>query len=167
MITQLTVRKAHIAEAARLGMLAHKAWERDLMGFFTDGGNWRRQMATDLVLYCVGATGDIVVADRQGEAIGWGARERNYIPYLWVTPGWQGRGTGSQILGRLEQDMAASGFASCVLDTLAAHKRAIRFYAGHGYKITQKGEMPTRTGGQRIEKVRMVKVLATAGTGGH
>jgi len=114
MITQLTVRKAHIAEAARLGTLAHKAWERDLMGFFTDGGNWRRQMATDLVLYCIGAAGDIVVADRQGEVIGWGARERNYIPYLWVTPGWQGRGTGSP------------GFGACACRWLPAGEQAPR-----------------------------------------
>jgi [ribosomal protein S18]-alanine N-acetyltransferase len=166
MVAQLTLRHAHIAEAARLGMLAHSAWRGSLMAFFANGEACSARMASDLVLYCVGATEDMVVADREGIGVGWGARERNYIPYLWVLPGLQGNGIGSVLLARLEDDMAASGFDRSVLDTLARHERAIRFYNDHGYEITQRGEMPTRAGGQRIEKVRMVKVLASATTDG-
>lgn len=160
MVAQLTLRPAHIAETARLGMLAFDAWEASLMRFFRDGRLRREKMKAELVLYCIGALERLTVAEKEGELAGWAAREANYVPYIWVGPATQGEGIGSTLLFQLEADMAASGHRRAVLDTIAAHADAIRFYERAGYEITQRGQSFTRTGQMSVEKVRMVKPLA-------
>ncbi|MEX0627062.1 MAG: GNAT family N-acetyltransferase [Cucumibacter sp.] len=159
MVAQLTLRPAHIAETARLGMLAYRGWEASLMGFFPDGKLSREKMKVELVLYCIGALERLTVAEKDGELAGWAAREANYVPYLWIAPTMQREGIGSTLLFQLEADMIAAGHRRAVLDTIAAHEAAIRFYQRAGYEIVQRGQSLTRTGRMSVEKVRLIKVL--------
>lgn len=167
MVAQLTLRPAHIAETARLGMLAFRGWETSLMRFFPDGKLNRKDMQSQLVLYCIGALERIVVAEKDGELAGWASREANYVPYLWVTPSMQGEGIGTSLLLHVEADMAVAGHRRAVLDTIAAHDDAIRFYQRAGYQITQRGQTLTRGGRMSVEKVRMTKPLVVKARESH
>ena len=162
MVAQLTLRQAHIAESARLGMVAFDSWQNSLMTYFPDGKLAREKMKTELVLYVIGALERLTVAEKDGEVAGWIAREANYVPYLWVAPTKQREGIGSSLLFQIEADMVAAGHRRSILDTVAAHEAAIRFYERAGYEIVQRGQSVTRTGRMSVEKVRLVKQLTVA-----
>jgi GNAT superfamily N-acetyltransferase len=69
------------------------------------------------------ACGGIVFVD---EAVG-------EIKRMWVHPSHRGRGLAGSLLGRLEQEIAATGRNRVVLDTNGVLLEAIAMYGRHGY----------------------------------
>ena len=56
------------------------------------------------------------------------------IKKMFVRPEWRGRGIGRQVLSRLEDQVAASGFRSVILETGIRNGAALALYAAMGYQ---------------------------------
>jgi ribosomal-protein-alanine N-acetyltransferase len=56
-----------------------------------------------------------------------------YIQTLEVHPGWRGRGTGAELLGRAEASARAAGAKTIGLHVDAENAAAIHLYEGQGY----------------------------------
>jgi ribosomal-protein-alanine N-acetyltransferase len=133
----MIIRKAVGSEAERLADIAFVAWERDLMPFLpgelTNRHAERRRLQ--------GAVHELldrtIVADVDGEAVGWCARARGraYIPYLFVAPESQNQGIGTLLLRRTESLLELEGAERVQLDTLSDNVRAVSFYQHQGYHI--------------------------------
>ncbi|RDE09819.1 GNAT family N-acetyltransferase [Pelagibacterium lacus] len=166
MLDPLTLRRASIAEADKLGRLGFAAWDssmRHIIDPETDAGIAAERAALELSfqLFCITATDAITVAEQDGVLVGWGAREpmSDYISDLWVAPEHQRKGIGRALLSVVEQDIFRAGHDVSVLETHAENGGAIRFYAREGYGIVWRGTKFSRMLGQRVEKVRMEKQL--------
>jgi [ribosomal protein S18]-alanine N-acetyltransferase len=165
MLEDLTLRKASIAEADRLGRLAFASWDSSMQQILrpeTDELDDERDgLLLSFQLFCINAGPSITVAERNGKVIGWAACEAMsaYISDLWVAPEFQRQGVGQLLLRRIEQDIFRAGYDVSVLETHAENGGAIRFYAREGYGIVWRGVKFSRMLGQRIEKVRMEKRL--------
>jgi GNAT superfamily N-acetyltransferase len=53
-----------------------------------------------------------------------------------VVPEWQGRGIAEKLLQSAEAELAGNGCAWVTLDTTEPLRRAMRFYAKHGYVVS-------------------------------
>lgn len=166
MLDNVTLRRASIAEASRLGHLAFAAWESSmehLVSAETEESALaeRHALLLGFQLFCINASHAITVAESAGELLGWGARGdmSAYISDLWVAPEYQRNGVGSALLSTVEQDIFRAGHDVSILETHAENGGAIRFYAREGYGIVWRGVKFSRLLGQRIEKVRMEKQL--------
>ncbi len=166
MLENLTLRRASIAEADRLGKLAFAAWDssmRQILRPETEAAleKEREGLLLSFQLFCISAGHAITVAEKGGQLTGWAACEpmSAYISDLWVAPQFQRQGVGQSLLGHIEQDIFRAGYDVSVLETHAENGGAIRFYAREGYEIVWRGIKFSRMLGQRIEKVRMEKRL--------
>ena len=96
-----------------------------------------------------------VVAEENGEIVGFGSLKNDQIKGLYVAPGHLRRGIGRRLLDRLE------GIAR-ERDTprlrLASSLTAVPFYAAHGYRVACHGQQRFFTGGQ-VACVFMDKAL--------
>jgi len=137
MASNMIIRKAILSEVETLADIGYVAWERDLMPFLNGTAaikqNERKRLSTavhDLL-------DRIIVAEIDGVAVGWCARQRGkaYIPYLFVTPLLQNHGIGTAILRRMESMLELQGADRVQLDTLADNVRAVNFYQHQGYQI--------------------------------
>jgi [ribosomal protein S18]-alanine N-acetyltransferase len=137
MASDMIIRKALPSEVETLADIGYVAWERDLMPFLNGTAanpqNERKRLST-----AVHELLDrIIVAEIDGVAVGWCARQRgkDYIPYLFVTPLLQNHGIGSALLRRMESMLELQGADRVQLDTLADNVRAVSFYQHQGYQI--------------------------------
>ncbi len=137
MASNMIIRKAILSEVETLADIGYVAWERDLMPFLNGPAaskqNERKRLSTavhDLL-------DRIIVAEIDGVAVGWCARQRGkaYIPYLFVTPLLQNHGIGTALLRRMESMLELQGADRVQLDTLADNVRAVTFYQHQGYQI--------------------------------
>jgi ribosomal-protein-alanine N-acetyltransferase len=166
MLEDLTLRKASIAEADRLGRLAFASWDSSMRQILRSESDEdlaveREGLLLSFQLFCINAGFAITVAERNAKPVGWAACEQMsaYISDMWVAPEFQRQGVGKLLLGRLEQDIFRAGYDASVLETHAENGGAIRFYAREGYEIVWRGVKFSRMLGQRVEKVRMEKRL--------
>lgn len=166
MLDHITLRRASIAEADRLGKLAFAAWDssmRHILATDSDAGVEADRQALLLAfqLFCINASHAITVAEEEGALIGWTARDAMsaYISDLWVDPAYQRHGVGLSLLHAIEHEIFKAGHDVAVLETHAENGGAIRFYVREGYEIVWRGIKFSRLLGQRIEKVRMEKQL--------
>ena len=152
-LVELTVRRAEASEVESLADLAYIAWERDLRPFLSGPAEKRRLSAAVHELL-----DRIIVADIDGVAVGWCGRARNraYVPYLFVTPSLQNQGIGTLLLRRMESLLELEGAERVQLDTLSDNVRAVSFYQHQGYQIlalkrqSQQGHDPETS--VRLEK---------------
>ena len=77
--------------------------------------------------------GKIRVLTADGEIIGTGSREKNHITRVYVLPEHEGKGYGSAIMDRLEEEIF-SEYDSCDLD---ASLPAALFYEHRGYRTAE------------------------------
>ena len=104
----------------------------------------------------------IVVAEREGVPVGWGAREHSdhLISDLWIDPDHQRLGAGNALMDALEADILAAGQAVAMLETHARNHAAIAFYRKRGYEIRWLSTKYSPPLDRDIEKVGMEKRLA-------
>ena len=133
----VVLRRADPAEAMELAAIGYAAWEGGILPLVREQAGMRQTQQRRLISYCSEAVNRITVADMNGEAVGWcgRARGRPYIPFLFVSPGLQGQGIGSQLLRRVEAMYELEGFGYVQLETPADHVRAVKFYERNGYNI--------------------------------
>ncbi len=158
MIAGVIIRKAVASEVETLADIGFVAWERDLRPFLSGVAASReneRRRLSNAVHELLDRT---IVADVDGVAVGWCARQRGrpYIPFLFVTPLLQNRGIGTLLLRRMESMLELEGADRVQLDTLADNVRAVSFYQQQGYQILalkREGRMgPDPETGVRLEK---------------
>lgn len=166
LLDQIILRRASIAEAARLGRLAFAAWESSMSHIIRSEtedqiADRREALLLGFQLFCINNSHSITVADRSGALVGWTAHDpmSAYISDLWVDPAFQRQELGRTLLHAAEQQIFRAGFDVSALETHAENGGAIRFYAREGYAIVWRGVKFSRLIGQRIEKVRMEKQL--------
>ena len=134
---EITVRKAVASEAESLVDMAMLAWERDLRPFLSGEAASRQNEKHRLGTAIHELFDRTIVAEIDGVPVGWCARARNrpYIPYLFVTPSLQNQGIGKLLLRRMESLLELEGNDRVQLDTLSDNVRAVNFYQHQGYRI--------------------------------
>jgi [ribosomal protein S18]-alanine N-acetyltransferase len=137
MTADIIIRKAMPEEADRLGDIAYEAWERGILPLLTEVPGMRHSEKRRLAIAVHEMLDRIIVAELEGIAVGWCSRARNraYIPFLFVTPEYQGHGIGSALLRRMESLLELEGEQRVLLETPADNVRAVRFYERQGYHI--------------------------------
>jgi ribosomal-protein-alanine N-acetyltransferase len=137
MASDLTIRKARADEIETLADIGFVAWERDLLPFLSGPAASRDSERRRLSAAVHELLDRIIVAEIDGVAVGWCARQRGkaYIPFLFVTPLLQNHGIGSALLRRMESMLELQGADRVQLDTLADNVRAVSFYQHQGYQI--------------------------------
>lgn len=137
MITDIAIRRAMPEEADRLGDIAYEAWERGILPLLTEAPGMRHSEKRRLAIAVHEMLDRIIVAELEGITVGWCSRARNraYIPFLFVTPEYQGNGIGSALLRRMESLLELEGEQRVLLETPADNVRAVRFYERQGYHI--------------------------------
>lgn len=137
MASDLTIRKARADEIETLADIGFVAWERDLLPFLSGPAASRDSERRRLSAAVHELLDRIIVAEIDGVAVGWCARQRGkaYIPFLFVTPLLQNHGIGSALLRRMESMLELQGADRVQLDTLADNVRAVAFYQHQGYQI--------------------------------
>jgi len=82
----------------------------------------------------------IIAAD--GRDVGWMQTQLRddavYLGQLYVTPAWQGRGIGSEVLGRLIAEAREQGKAITL--SVVKINPALRLYEAHGFRVTHDDE---------------------------
>ena len=99
--------------------------------------------------------GVILVAERNGNAIGTGAIVENEIYGVFVEPKMQGRGHGRAIMRVLETRAIAKGHREVVLSVSLPSRK---FYEGLGYEILQEAHRDVGEG-QRLDFWKARKLL--------
>ncbi|MGN6103403.1 MAG: GNAT family N-acetyltransferase [Devosia sp.] len=137
MTADIVIRKAQPEEADRLGDIAYEAWERGILPLLTEVPGMRHSEKRRLAIAVHETLDRIIVAEVEGIAVGWCSRARNrpYIPFLFVTPEYQGHGIGSALLRRMESMLELENESRVLLETPADNVRAVRFYERQGYHI--------------------------------
>lgn len=160
----LVLRPARADEAEQLGRIGFEAWAEGEHGALDAGRADRTRLLGDYTHFCATRHATMLVAERDGAPVGWGARENGdgYVSDLWVTPAAQGQGIGARLLATMEAAIVGAGYASATLETRAGAVRAIRFYERHGYRIVWRKDKPTPSLGYAIDKVGLEKPLAPA-----
>lgn len=157
----LKLRQARPAEAGRLGDLGFAAWETSEFGRADAGRTDRAALLAEFRAFGETHALRMLVAEVDGELLGWGAREHDdtLISDLWVGPQYQRRGVGGALLDALVQQIAIAGYQIAELETLASNVRAIQFYEQHGFMIAWRAEKFSSSLGYAIDKVGMNKSL--------
>src|SRR4051794_6078440 len=103
-MSDVTIRKAHPAEAERLADIGYEAWERGILPLLSELPGMRHNEKRRLGAAVHETLDRIIVAEIDTIAVGWCSRSRGraYIPFLFVTPEFQNHGIGSLLLRRME-----------------------------------------------------------------
>jgi ribosomal-protein-alanine N-acetyltransferase len=134
-VLDMIIRKAVASEAERLAEIGYLAWERDLRPFLNAEQQNRQAERRRLHNAVHDLLDRTIVAERDGIAVGWCARGKAYIPFLFVAPLSQNQGIGTLLLKRMESVLELEGCDRVQLDTLSDNVRAVNFYQHQGYQI--------------------------------
>jgi ribosomal protein S18 acetylase RimI-like enzyme len=163
-----TVRAAAVADAESIAGIHMSAWRTayagllpaDLLSSLDVGQRaaaWTRQIES--------ATTFVLVLERAGIIRGFVAAgpsrdadrpEAGEIYAIYMDPGWQGGGGGSQLLTTAIRRLAADGFTQATLWVLAGNAAARGFYESRGWRPDGAGKQET-FGGQPSTEVRYVR----------
>lgn len=155
------LRLAEAAEASALGDIGFAAWAASEFSRADAGRVDRQRLLAEFRAFAVTHAARTIVAVRGDELLGWGAREHgdDLVSDLWVAPSQQGTGIGGRILATLVAQIAAAGYPTARLETLASNFGAICFYEKHGFVVSWRAEKFSSTLGYAIDKVGMNKSL--------
>jgi GNAT superfamily N-acetyltransferase len=157
----LSIRSAYADEAMELAAIGYLAWEKSILPLQLERPGLRQVEQRRLTNHVQQSVSTIIVADLQGEVIGWCSRSagRAYIPYLFVAPHRQGFGVGGALLSRMESLLELEGRERVMLETPADHVRAVRFYEQQGYHILAVKAEGSRPGPGPLTSIRLEKRL--------
>lgn len=158
-----SMRPARSVEAERLAEIGLLAWETAITSWGESADSLRENARVAYLHFCVNHWTDILVADWDGEPVGWGACEKadDLVTDLWVLPEFQGRGFGTHLLGRIEAQIATRGYHHSRLDTHARNHRAIKLYKELGYQVRAYAVAYSPPLDRDIDKVEMIKAFDT------
>lgn len=155
--SELLIRRAITpGETVFMAELAVRAWQTAARHIhLTDES--RAALQTKFLRDINGNADGVLVAERQGQMCGWGARipKSNYISDLWIDPAYHGQGLGGLLLNALMAQILLEGFAEAEIGTHADNLPAIGLYKKTGFTIYRQDEEWSESFGRRVEKVRM------------
>jgi ribosomal protein S18 acetylase RimI-like enzyme len=104
----------------------------------------------DVMMSFVGAGGDFVIAETDGQLVGMGGIKPTSVGQaevlrVRVHPARRRRGVGRQLMGELEARAAALGLHALQLDTADNQPDAVAFYRSLGYQETGRENQPDWT----------------------
>jgi ribosomal-protein-alanine N-acetyltransferase len=157
----VTLRRARPEEAVALGDIGFAAWAASQFAIADAGRVDRDKLLAEFRAFGVEHADTTLVAEADGIALGWGAREHRdqLISDMWVAPSAQGRGVGGLLLGALVEEVRVAGHRRAELETLASNQNAVGFYQRHGFSIVWRREKFSNSLGYAIDKVGMNKSL--------
>lgn len=161
MSEHVTIEKARLAERPALIHIGLAAWQYGILPLMGRTNGETPRQSKRITNYVTGAMSEIIVAHVDREPVGWCSRThgRAYIPYLFVSPPFQGRGVGGMLLNRMESMLELEGHQRVLLETPADHVRAVHFYEKHGYYILAM-KADGRSGHEPLMSVRLEKRLS-------
>lgn len=103
----------------------------------------------------------VLVAAVDGEPVGFAAREADdgHVSDLWIAPGWQGQGAGTELLTAMERLVRATDAAEITLEALHDNIRARSFYARRGFLPVWRGTVHDPILGVPLDRVRLARQL--------
>lgn len=113
------------------------------VGAHAGNGAWDADLSVIADAY-LGAGGDFLVAEVEGELVAMGALRRvsassAEVKRMRVHPRWQGHGFGRELLERLEERARELGFTALRLDTTVQQHAARTLYERAGYRMVGTG----------------------------
>lgn len=93
--------------------------------------------------------GQVGLLLKHGRPVGTGSRVENHVTRVFVSPEYQGRGYGSLIMARLEEEIG--GEYKCA--RLDASLAAVRFYEHRGYRTVGHEQIPVGNGKMLVYEV--------------
>ncbi|CAH0525778.1 GNAT family N-acetyltransferase [Vibrio hippocampi] len=150
-------RIASEADLASIQLLARETIDRCYRSFLGDesvdgyltSGESDKEVANNLS-HCL-------VAELQGEIVGYGVCKDNFIHILMIRPNIQRKGLGSSFLAHIETSMVSSGHNVLKLETFNTNTQAIRFYEKNGWVIVNQ-ETDTEFGFVRVYLEKHINV---------
>lgn len=105
--------------------------------------------------------GPVVVAEMDGEVVGWGARgnESDTISDIWIAPNYQRRGIGGAILEHFCALMRDEGLRQARIATHQKNFSAIAVYKRRGFAIVWQGMERDGMTALEMPKVRLRRSL--------
>lgn len=155
------VRPAKLSDAEQLAEIGFRSWESAIHFWESNVASMRDRALQAYRDFTRESWAAIVVAEREGVPVGWGAREHSdhLISDLWIDPEHQRLGAGNALMDALEADILAAGQAVAMLETHARNHAAIAFYRKRGYEIRWLSTKYSPPLDRDIEKVGMEKRL--------
>jgi putative acetyltransferase len=133
-VPPVEIRRRDIGSAEALRLI--EALNAELSGRYPEAGANHFRLDPDEVAEGRGA---FLIASIDGEPVGCGAVRRldagtAEVKRMYVTPGTRGRGVGSAILNRLEDECRRLGVGRLVLETGQRQPEALALYARAGFE---------------------------------
>lgn len=160
------IRNAREGEADLLSEIGLRAWQKAMAAMGeTDALLDAARSAFSNFTHSTWLT--ITVAELNGHPAGWAARENldETISDFWIDPAFVRQGLGSALLERVEQDIAAQGFATAAMQTHSGNAEAIGFFQKHGYSIHWLSIVYNPKLDRDVPSVGLSKPLETQGDG--
>ncbi|MBO9664557.1 GNAT family N-acetyltransferase [Dokdonella sp.] len=129
----LRLRQAHSTDRAALVQLLHRTWERTFAPQLPHGASQRYFADAVAERYVDEEWPRFVVAERQGDLVGFADADEALIASLHVDPAVWGLGIGRRLLDECERRIAAGGHRVARLQVEAFNTRAFKFYCKAGY----------------------------------
>ncbi|KAA9368969.1 GNAT family N-acetyltransferase [Ochrobactrum quorumnocens] len=156
--SELLIRRAKTpGETVFMAELAVRAWQTAARHHIEVTDESRAALHTKFLCDINENADGILVAERQGQVCGWGARipKSNYISDLWIDPAYHGQGLGGLLLNALMAQILLESFAEAEIGTHADNLPAIGLYRKAGFAVYWQEEEWSESFGRRVEKVRM------------
>lgn len=157
----MIVRQARSTDIRTLAALGVIAWEQA----FALAGEVTHHLRTNAEVtyfgFCEQSWPIIIVADLDGEVVGWAALEagQNKITDLWVLPNFQRHGVGSALLLELEQQATTREFDEVHLETHAKNAPALAFFKKHEFTISGLKSVYSPTMDKSVDTLEMRKMI--------
>lgn len=133
----VTIRNARADEADVLAAIGFRAWDSTSEGW-GDAPDIRESAYRSFETFTRNNWLSIDVAERAGQLVGWGAREKldNSISDLWIDPVFQRQGVGAALLAHLEQEIAEHGHETALTQVHSENSAALAFFQKAGYGVS-------------------------------
>lgn len=165
----MTIRPAVVADAPQLAAVHFHAWQEAYRGLVPPEiisplddqriGRWQRALETPR------PRTTLVVAERQGQVIGFAGTQRSpnglELQTMYVHPDHWSTGAGRALMLHVFADWARAGIDRAHLWVLVTNDRARRFYEGFGWRSSGE-ENVVAVGGTELPVIRYDIDIATA-----
>ncbi|WP_371417807.1 GNAT family N-acetyltransferase [Agrobacterium sp. DE0009] len=161
-VSGLKLRQMNEADRDAVGFVGFAAWRAGeaFDAVYLDSCVIER-VRSEFESFAKSPTGDVVVAEIDGDVVGWGACDAkpHHISDLWVNPAWQGNGIGKALISHFLDSMRAEGLPLATIDTHANNRNAIGLYERCGFQIVWRGMEWSDIMKLELEKVKLEQKL--------
>ncbi|MBO9473589.1 GNAT family N-acetyltransferase [Shimia sp. R10_1] len=153
----IEVRTACPEDFQALAHLGLEAWKRGIGPLVAPSVVAKMERANPFLSFLEDQNCNILVAVIAGVPIGFAACEGrdNHISDVWVSPGFEGRGCATALIGALTTRIFDRGYEDATIEVAADNTRAHRLYLHLGFVEEWRGMRRDPLLGAELVKVRM------------